>query len=40
MHSGSRRARKYMFKAIQNGDFDSDDDVFASMLLPASMCSS
>ncbi|KAI0708934.1 hypothetical protein C8T65DRAFT_649427 [Cerioporus squamosus] len=37
LSSGNRRARKYMFKAVQNGDFDVGDDVFASMLQPASM---
>ncbi|RDX55233.1 hypothetical protein OH76DRAFT_1372984 [Lentinus brumalis] len=35
LSGGGRRARKYMFKAVQNGDFDLDDDVFASMLQPA-----
>lgn len=33
--TGSRRARKYMTKAILNGDFDGDE--YSEMMQPASM---
>ena len=35
--TGNRRARKYMFKAIQNGSFDFDDEMLFGMTQPASM---